>query len=459
MAGIGFELKKMLGRGRLGTDLAAVLYAGMISAGPLILSILAILLIGIAGLSRVHAPQSIVQFQVSVTYLISFSLVVTGGVQLVFSRYVSDRVFDGKTAAILPNYQGMVLLASLISGALGLVLAFTLFDDQTLAYRLLMMAAFVLSCNVWVSVSFLASVKRYPVILMAFFLGYGVTVGIALELANHGVEGLLAGFVVGQAVLLALMMAVLTRHYHRSDASAIAFDVLAARRQYASLAIAGLCFNLGVWADKFIFWFSATGQQVIGPLRASVIYDLPIFISYLCIIPGMAVFLLRLETGFADSYQAYYAAVREGGTLDQITAMRDAMVQGARTSLYEILKIQTVVTLLIFAFGDALLEWIGISVLYFPLLKVDVVSAGLQLMFLACLNIFLYLDRRRTVAVLAVLFVLLNAGLTWLTLELGPDSYGYGFAIALLIVTFMAVCLLNRSFSRLEYQTYMLQRG
>ena len=67
MAGIGFELRKILRRDTLTSTLAAYGYAGVISAGPLILSILGILLIGMMSLAVVQPPGLIVQFQVSST--------------------------------------------------------------------------------------------------------------------------------------------------------------------------------------------------------------------------------------------------------------------------------------------------------------------------------------------------------------------------------------------------------
>src|SRR5699024_4906079 len=165
----------------------------------------------------------------------------------------------------------------------------------------------------------------------------------------------------------------------------------------------------------------------------SIIYDLLIFLAYLCIIAGMAAFLLRLETDFADSYKVYYDAIREGGRLSHIDRAHSNMVRSARQGLYEILKVQALVTLVVFAAGDSLLQSFGISVLYFPLLKIDVVAAGLQVLFLGCLNVLLYLDRRQTVLRLSALFVVSNGLCTWLTLIIGPDTYGYGFAASLVI--------------------------
>lgn len=68
-------------------------------------------------------------------------------------------------------------------------------------------------------------------------------------------------------------------------------------------------------------------------LRNSILYDLPIFLAYLAIVPGMAVFLLRLETEFAEKYDSYYDAVRGGATFDAIKKRHIEMIDTARTSL------------------------------------------------------------------------------------------------------------------------------
>ena len=108
----------------------------------------------------------------------------------------------------------------------------------------------------------------------------------------------------------------------------IRFDFARADMLYPSLMAIGLLYNLGIWVDKFMFWyFPDTSDAVIGHLQASVIYDLPVFLSYLSIIPGMAVFLVRFETDFVEWYDKFYNAVRDGGSLDYIEQMRDEQVE------------------------------------------------------------------------------------------------------------------------------------
>ncbi|MFC0694352.1 exopolysaccharide Pel transporter PelG, partial [Paraburkholderia humisilvae] len=119
MAGIGFELRKILKRDTLSGVMRAYAYAGLISSGPLILSIFGILVIGVMSLGLTIPRYAIVQFQVSVTYLIACSLILTGPLQLSFTRFISDRLFEKRDDLVLSNYNGVVLISTAASGLLG----------------------------------------------------------------------------------------------------------------------------------------------------------------------------------------------------------------------------------------------------------------------------------------------------------------------------------------------------
>jgi uncharacterized membrane protein len=253
------------------------------------------------------------------------------------------------------------------------------------------------------------------------------------------------------------MVTLTLRTFPLQDAT-IAFDFMRPGAMYISLVWAGFIYNLAVWADKLTFWFYPdTSQNIIGALRASLIYDFPIFLAYLAIIPGMAVFLVRIETDFVEYYEKFYDAVREGGSLDHIETMRDNMLFTVRQGLFEIVKIQAIAVLLVFVLGERLLGWLGISTLYLPLLYIDVVAAGLQVVLLGVLNVFFYLDKRRIVVFLCLLFLITNILLTFLSLYLGAYYYGYGFALSLLITVLTGMYLLSRKLDLLEYETFMLQ--
>ena len=296
MAGIGFELRKLLKKQTYGGLLQAYAFAGLISSGPWVLSIIGIMLIGIFSLGVIAPKEAISQFQVTVTYLFLISLIGTGLVQLSFTRFVADRTFEKDETAILPNFNGLILVAMGTSLALALPFAAFMFPEQTVLYRLLFVVGLAVMSAIWIATVFLTGMKHYRAIVFIFFVGYSATLGLALLFRPFlGMDGLLLGFVLGHYLLLMGMIWLVYRNYH-SDRF-VAFDIWKPGAMYLSLMAAGFFFNLGAWIDKLMFWyFPDTGQQVIGPLHASVIYDFPIFLSYLSVIPGMAVFLVRIET-------------------------------------------------------------------------------------------------------------------------------------------------------------------
>ena len=457
MAGIGFELRRMLRKNTLTGLLQAYAYAGVIGSGPWVFSIIGILLVGIFSASVVIPNFLVTQFQTSVTYLVACSLILTGFVQLAFTRFVSDRLFEKKRDLILPNLHGLLLGVIAVAAVLGTLALFVVFPGERLLYRLLMLAGFCVMCGVWVLAILLSGMKRYQAITVLFGGAYALIVVASLLMRPWGLEGLLGGFVLGNFVLLAGMWVMVVRDFSPKG-RLIAFDFAERKLLYPSLVLVGLLYNVAIWADKFMFWyFPPTSEPIIGGLRASLIYDLPVFLSYLSIIPGMAVFLVRIETDFVEYYDKFYDAVRSGGSLEYIESMRDEMVYAIQQGLGEIAKIQTLAVLVTFVAGPALLDALGISSLYLPLLHVQVVGAGLQVGLMAILTVFFYLDQRRIVLVLCVEMVVLNIVFTALTLHLGAAFYGYGFAGSMLITLCTGMVLLTRQLNRLEYETFMLQ--
>lgn len=456
MAGIGFELRKILSKDSYTATLRAYVYAGLISSGPWVLSIISVMVIGVMSLGVVVPEVLIRQFLVSVTYLMASSLIFTGGAQLFFTRFISDRLFEEKQELILPNLIGILLVVTVSSGVLGFLLLSLLFD-QPFLYRLLMLANFVVLCNLWLTIIFLSGMKAYNRILLVMVAGYSLMVLCSFLLRFLKLEGLLLGLLIGHASLFFMFLFDILREHPAKQL--VAFDFFKRKQVYVSLLLTGLCYNLGIWIDKIVFWFNPnTSSHVVGPLRASMLYDLPIFLAYLAIIPGMAVFLVRIETDFAEWYDRVYSAIRGGETLQHIGQLKQQMILSVRQGLLEICKVQGLTVVLLFLIAPQLLAWLGISAYYLPLFYVDLIGVSIQVVFMALLNVFFYLDKRSIVLELCLIFVLLNAVLTVVSQQLGPSFFGYGFTLSVLACVLLGLVRLSSSLEDLEYETFMLGR-
>ncbi|NPA32536.1 MAG: exopolysaccharide Pel transporter PelG, partial [Aquificae bacterium] len=234
-------------------------------------------------------------------------------------------------------------------------------------------------------------------------------------------------------------------------------DFLRPSRSYYSLALSGLFYNVAIWADKFVFWFSPkTGDPVFGNIRSSVVYDIPVILAYLSLIPGIAVFFLKIEVEFAEEYDNYYRAVRDWGRLEDLYRLANKMIEGARATLYETLRAQGIGTVFIIFSERVIFKLLKIPLLYIPLFNVLLVGALLQLAFMVIFALLSYFDRRHELVVITSLFAFGNLGLSIISQLLGPYFYGYGYALSLLVSVVAGMLLLRRFLGEIHYRTYML---
>ena len=456
MAGIGFELKRMLKDETWFGLVKTYAYAGVISSGPWVLSILGIMLVGFMSLTNKNASSQVASFLVSVTYLMSISLILSSLLQLVFTRFIADRLYQEQRDIVLPNLLGALGLTSAVSGGFGLLMALLFFRQQP-AYAVLMVVNLVLLCNMWIVLVFVGGMKRYHAVLIAFMGGYAGIVVLAYPLHYWGTNGLLLAFLLGHAGLTFGLLYLILQEF--SSTEFMRLDFLKRALIHPILIPIGALFNLGVWVDKWIFWmYPETSDAVNGILRASVIYDLPIFLAYLSIIPGMASFLLRIETDFVEHYQKYYGAINGGKTLGEIERLRTGMVGAIQRAFLEIVKVQGVTLLVFFLLADWIIAWLGLSPLYVHLYYVDLLATAVQVLFLATLNVVFYFNLLRLALTMTLVLFLVNTVLTLLSLVLGPAFYGYGFVLALLSSTIWGMWALSEKLHRLEYLTFMMQR-
>lgn len=456
MAGIGFELRKIIKKESLLSLAKMYGYSAILSSGPWVISIIAILVVGFINILTFGSDE-VTRFQIIVTYAFALaaSLMITGFIQLPFTRYVADTLFREESEKVLGSYFGTIAVISffeciLLAPALPLLLP----DHPAIQY-IFILGTFIVLSAIWIANSLVSSLKYYHEVVLAYLISYALIVFIAY-LYGDNLTNLLFIFFAGNALLLFVLTYFIAKAY--KPKKLIYFEFFKWKHFYFSLGLAGLFYNIGTWADKFIFWYHPmTGRSVIGAIHASVVYDLPIFIAYLSILPGMAIFFFRLEADFAEKYELFYEHIRTNGTLGIILEYRNEMVRVIRRSIHEIILVQAIIDIFLFLMGPRLFALLHIPQLYLGLFYILTVGALLQLGFMSVLALLYYLDRRRPAMWLSLLFLLLNATLSLLSIELGPSYYGYGYALSLLIAFSLSLLVIRSTMERLEYETFMHQ--
>ncbi len=455
MAGISFELRRTLRKGTITSILEAFGYSLALSSGPYIITILSLIVSSLLYYKNIGDKTSITAFQASVTYLMAFSLIYSGFGQLVFTRYVADRIFERQYYRLMPNLFGLLIIFMSSAFLLSLPLSLYFFSrDAGYFYSLMFSLTFVVLVGLWLVNIVLVGLKRYKFILFSFAIAYSVFFLLGYILSFYGLNGLMLSFFISQSLLFLLL---LSYYIYKNPSEKITeFDFLNKDRIFVSLVFVGFFYNLAIWTDKFVFWFNKeTSTQVLGPLRYSVVYDVPIFLAYLAIAPGMAALFIKVEVEFSDIYEKYYSAVTNGLTLQKIYTYGDELIESARSALFEIARIQGIFNIALILFEEPIFTLFNLPLLYIPLFHVLLFGTYFQLLLISAIAMLFYFDRRKEALAIAFVFFAFNLLLSQISIILGPYYYGYGFVLSAFISFIISLILLRRFLHGIHYYTFM----
>jgi uncharacterized membrane protein len=453
MAGIGFELRKILRRNTFLSDIGAYLYAAMISSGPWVMSVGCLALLGIYRVPGFddHAHEV---FRATVTYTYAFSLIYVGICQFVVTRFLADRLFADDEQAVISTF--ITCSAPVMAGGLLLSGGFYYFSPLSLYYKLTGAILFVIVCMIWIGMIFISAVKNYRSVLYAFTAGILTSFFAAFLMGErYGLTGYLAGYTLGQGVIFFWLLERILVEFPPSDTWNN--DLKGYFRKYWDLGVIGFVYNLAIWIDKFVFWLAPDSRLIVGSFVTHDIYEAPVFYAYLTIVPTMAIFLIQIETDFYTHYRGYYSKVTGKAPLQLIVAEKEKMALMMRRAVRNILIVQGTVTVLALIFVEQLGAIAGLSPLQIPVLRISLVGALLLVLLSIMVIILLYFDLRQRVLSTVMVFLLSNGLLSWLTVQFGFQLYGYGFTYACLISLLWGYFLLNNAMKDLEYITFSRQ--
>lgn len=453
MAGIGFELRKMIDdRGDLVSRIKGYISAGLVSAGPWIMTVVTIGIIDILVRSA-SSPRDYELFRGLVTYAFAFSLIVVGAVQMAVTRKVADLLYARSHDAVLPAMaacMGVLAIVQLLIGA-----SFCWAVDLDLATSIGAVALYVVISLTWIALIWLGVTKDYDAVLLAFVVGS--IVSVAGTWAVHDTLGsgaLLLAYGLGQSVTLVLLLSALVRGMDASGERSL--EIFKSVPKYPVLVFVGLAYNTAIWADKMVFWFA----DGIGPHPGVLfhpLYDSCCFLAYLTVVPALAINLVRVETSFYEHYREYYGAILDGLPLVEIEAARHRMTRELSDAAIRLLRLQGAVTLAFMVFAGPLLSALGIQAAGVPVFRACCLGALFHVFLLIAILLLLYFDLRQRAALAALCFLGLNATLAAVSVRLGLETYGLGYAIGSLVSLVLALWMLARGLERLEYVTFASQ--
>ena len=455
MAGVSIELRKLLKGTGIFNIISAGGYSALLSSGNWLIAVSSIFLISTFLGKYLENSSITVIFQVYITYAIALSLILSGPFQLAFTRYSADMIFEGKADKILPNFLSSILLCILISFFISLPICIYLLEGKDIYHWLIFSITIATLSGVWFTNSLLTGLKSYKYVLFSFILSYSLCGLLIFFGPTKELYWLILSFYISQSLLLLLLVLKIINDFH-SDGF-VSFEFFKNSNSYLPFFISGLFYNLGIWTDKFIFWFSdITGDRIFANIRFSVIYDVPIILAYISLIPGISIFFIKIEVEFAERYKKYYDAVREWGKLDEIYALGEDMIVSARSIINETLRFQLMVVIILLLIQEKIFKFLNIPLTYLPLFDILLVGSMLQLTFMTIFALLSYFNRKWDMVKFTFIFTTLNASLSLLSQYMGPHFYGYGYTLSLLISVLAGMILIGRFLDEVHYRTFML---
>ncbi len=460
MAGIGFRLKKMLMEDTYASILKAYLYSAVISSGPWLLSILCLSFLGLLSPLLLHAPgwasgSKWEIFAATIVYVFAFSLIVTGLITMIITRFIADKIYLEEDEAIPSTYATIISITIVFQAVTGGI--FFAFSGESVFYSITATTLYITVSCIWIALIFLSASNNYRLITTMFFVGSLISLAAAIGAGQFfDLAGFLSGYTLGQIVIFMGFSYVIFSEF--GPPTHFSLDFASYCRKYYELVWIGVLYYVAVWADKFIFWFSDQGAQIQGIFFGSVAYDSPLFVAYVTIVPALAIFLLNIETNFYGEYRSFYEFVMGKKPLHQIVEKKENMKRVIRSSLLDLLKVQGTVTLLVIYFAPGILagmriqEEVSIQVFRYACL-----GAFFHAYVLIITIILLYYNLRMEVLVITATFAAANILFTKVSLALGPAFFGAGYMSSCVVAFVISYFYLAKRIDQLEYMTFMSQ--
>lgn len=441
MAGIGFELRKTLRRRSYTAYVRAYAAALAYSSGPWICTIIALALI--FTLAKGFLGQALLQqFNITVVYIYAFSLLLTGPIQIVTTRFVADKMYAKQEEEILPGVATALTFTAVLAGLIGLV--FSQFSELPVAFEISGVVLFVIISCLWTMMSYISCLKQYRLVVWSFAVGAAVSVIAAIGLCEHaGLDmlGLIWGYALGHLVILLSLM-FLSRRQSRGG-PLFTSEFFAYFRRYPSLVVTGLLINLVIWVDKFTVW-AFRGEHVWAGFVFYARYDIPAYLAYLSVMPSLALFLIKVETSFAEKYAVFTRSLIEAPR-EIIVKNKADMVDSMRQGLVQLLKFQAVVSTVVFLLAEDILKVLHLSALSTTLFRILLVGAFFHFTALHALVFLMYLDRRRMLLGIFLFFALSSFIFTlpcvW---YLDTPYLAVGYVVATFLTAILAMVSLFR---------------
>jgi len=412
---------------------------------------LTIFCLAVMGLStHLMTSRAPILFYLIVTYATALSLILTSPFHTLFTRHMADKVYLGLFQDIVNSLMVLTIGVTVLSLGLAALLVVP-FSSVGLHLKITFIALTAILSLFWCIGTVLSTVHRERLLLKLFIAGIGTTLALFALTRRTEIQALLLFFSVGMAVPVAGGYSYVVKLYLRSR---VRLDASFLRRPDAwRISLSGFFFMLGFWMDKFIFWFSPdTGESRSGLFHFYGEYDFPFFVALTLMMIGSLMIYRGIKKNISGPYETFIFKLSNNFPFRDLAVEKQKLFTGiAHTSSSLFLFYGGVCMLVLFLtyIGILTIPWSNPFVFHY--LLTGTIFFSLYFFYFLIIQ---YLDEYTVLLKLNVVFCVLNAGFTLVSIEAGWKCYGTGFLAASFVVAAAGFFLVNRIVGGLEYQVF-----
>jgi len=447
MAGLSLLLQRHLKKPALSHLGVREAIAAFEAVGPWFLTLFALSVMGMTVHLATHKPP--ILFYLILTYASAISLIISAPLHTLLNRFLADELFLANYQAIIDNLVGLTVMMVAVCAAVTLPLA--LISDMAWHLKLTFIGLTVLMSLLWCVSAVMSALRKERLLLATYAVGMGLAIVLFMLARIHDTQAMLLAFSLGVAVPAAHGFAFIIKVYLR-QAIRIRWQFLARRNAghlFCSIAI----FNLGFWCDKFIFWFHPATSRRLDPLfHYSTDYDFPFFVALTTMMLGSVMVYRGIRRKVSDPYERFLFKLTHNFAFRELALEKFKLFNGIAEVSNAIIALyggMVVLVLFLVYVGVFSLPWPNPFVFHYLLLG----TVFFSLYFFYFL-IIQYLDDYGALLWLNLIFALVNAGGTLLSIHLGLPYYGTGFMVAAMVSALVAYIMVNLRVGSLEYRVF-----
>lgn len=452
MAGIGFILRKLAGEDNLSGFIRAYFHSAIVAVGPWLMIVISISSILIFS-SHFLSLHELNEFLSIFIYNLSFSFIISGPLYMISARYVSDCLYLRQLDPI-PGIMVISLFFLLVPSLTLGTIFYVFYATMTPKFIILSIVNLSLLCQIWVIMLFLGLLRNFKAITISWMLSMFMLTLISVYLGSlYEIFGILVGVNIGLVCLIAFLTSQILAEYPYSFKWPKNFEFYF--RFYPGLLWSGLFLFTSMWIDKIIMWTAPEAVTHMNNLRTYPIYDGGMFLSYLSIVPVMALFTFSLETNFYDSYIQYVRSIEENAPLSAIEEQKKLILLKIMEDARSFLVLQGAISLIVIIFAPQIFWLFGMDYLQLSIFRLGTVGAFFSALNFFIVIIFSYFDAQEFMFKVTSIMLISNIVLTFISLSFGFPFYGFGFCLSMIFSFLISATLLINFLNNLTYHIFI----